>query len=136
MTYDYDDWYEETAPCSTESSPPWHSRFLSTLKNALSAVTSRAMLPLIVLSCVAAALGFASGCGRTVLIPEAAVLRVARDVKGHVYSWNEADQEWQMSAQKIAYPEGWYLVPPAYIEEDEPLGGVVGATMPQLGARR
>jgi hypothetical protein len=136
MTYDYDDWYEEKAPCLTESSPPWHSRFFNTLRNALTAVTSRAMLPLIVLSCVAAALGFASGCGRTVLIPEAAVLRVARDVKGHVYSWNEADQEWQMSARQIAYPEGWYIVPPSYVEEDEPLGGVVGATMPQLGARR
>jgi len=136
MTYDYDDWYEENAPCLTKSSPAWHSRFFPILRNALSAVTSRAMLRLIALSCVVAVLAFASGCGRTVLIPEAAVLRVASDVKGHVYSWNETDHEWQMSARQIAYPEGWYLVPPSYVEEDEPLGGATGATMPQLGPRR
>jgi len=136
MTYDYDDWYEENAPCLTESSPAWHSRFFRTLRNASSAVTSRAMRPLIALGCVVAVLAFASGCGRTVLIPEAAVLRVASDVKGHVYLWNETDHEWQMSARQIAYPEGWYLVPPSYVEEDEPLGGAAGARMPQLGPRQ
>jgi hypothetical protein len=71
-----------------------------------------------------------------VLIPETAVMRVAPDVRGYVYLWNRDDNEWQMGGKQISYPEGWYLVPPSFVETDEPLGGAVGATMPQLGPRR
>ena len=137
MTYDYDDWYEENAPCSTGSLPAWHSRFLRTSRNALSAARLPVMLPLITLGCVLAALGFATGCGsRTVLVPESAVLRVAPSVRGYAYLWDAEAQEWRMGGKMIDYPEGWYLVPPSYVEEEEPLGGATGATMPNLGARR
>jgi hypothetical protein len=65
---------------------------------------------------VALALAFASGCGpRTVLVPESAPVRVGPGVSGHVYI--RENGAWTLSANKVAIPEGTYIVPPSYVDE-------------------
>jgi hypothetical protein len=65
---------------------------------------------------VAPVLAFASGCGpRTVLVPESSPVRIGPNVKGHVYI--RENGEWTLSANDVAIPEGFYLVPPSYVDE-------------------
>ena len=132
MTYDYDDFYAENAPCSKDSSPR-----LRWLKNALGVALQQKMILWIVLCSSAMVIAFATGCtNKKIVAHESAVLRVAPDVRGYAYLWDAETNAWKMSSKMITYPQGWYLVPPAYIEEEEPLGGATGATMPNLGASR
>jgi hypothetical protein len=66
------------------------------------------------------ALGLVSlfGCTRTVLVQEGSPLRIGPNNATHVYA--RVDGEWQLSPNKVAIPEGWYLVPPSYVD-DSPL---------------
>jgi hypothetical protein len=74
------------------------------------------MLRRIMILSVAPVLAFASGCGpRTVLVPESSPVRIGPNVKGRVYV-REGD-EWTLSANDVAIPEGFYLVPPSYVDE-------------------
>jgi len=56
-------------------------------------------------------LGILGICGcessRVVFVPESdGLIRVGPDVKGKVYYWN--GNSWELSANKILLPEGWY----------------------------
>lgn len=55
----------------------------------------------------------ATGCAfkRVVLVPsEGALLRVGPDVKARVYNWTGT--EWELSRNRVALPEGWFIGPP------------------------
>lgn len=74
------------------------------------------MLRKIRICSVALALASASGCGpRTILVPESAPIRIGPGVSGRVYV-REAG-EWTLSANEVEIPEGTYIVPPSYVEE-------------------
>jgi hypothetical protein len=73
----------------------------------------------IALLCAAPALASASGCARTVLVEEDTLLRVGRDARIRV--WYRLDGEWRDSGTSLGIPEGWYLVPPSFVSEDDPL---------------
>jgi len=68
----------------------------------------------IVAYCAAAAAASAIGCARTVLVPEAAPIRIGPTISGRVYTY--ADGEWTLSANRVTIPEGWYAVPPSFVE--------------------
>jgi hypothetical protein len=60
------------------------------------------------------ALGFGSGCARTVLVSEASPVRIGPETRGKVYTL--VDGEWRMSPHLVTLPEGWYCVPPSFVE--------------------
>lgn len=58
----------------------------------------------------------ATACGpRTILVRESSPIRIGPDVKGHVYV--RENGEWTLSANRVEIPEGYYLVPPSYVDE-------------------
>ena len=61
-------------------------------------------------------LAFASGCGRTVLVSEGSPMRVGPETRAQV--WTRVDGEWELSANRLDIPEGWYLVPPSFVEKE------------------
>ena len=70
-----------------------------------------------VLGFAALVLACASGCGRTVLVSESSPVRVGPGVRGRVYAL--VGGEWRLSANAVELREGWYLVPPSFVEEEE-----------------
>lgn len=69
------------------------------------------------LVCVVAAIAFASGCGsRAVFISDQSPVRIGPGVKGRV--WMLVDGEWTLSMNSVELPEGMYIVPPRFVEED------------------
>jgi hypothetical protein len=60
-------------------------------------------------------LAFASGCGRTVLVSEGSPMRVGPATRAQV--WTRVQGEWELSASRVEIPEGWYLVPPSFVEK-------------------
>ena len=122
--------------CLIESSDKSRSPCSLGSSSDLSAALLQKTLLWIVLASSALVIASATGCGsRTILVSESSVLRVAPSVRGYAYLWDAEAKEWRIGGTMITYPEGWYLVPPSFVEQDEPLGGAVGATMPNLGAR-
>ena len=100
--------------CLTESlrnSPSLSSRIWSAASNA---VMSQSMLIWIVTVSFSLALGFASGCGRTVLVREGSPIRIGPDAKARVYALVEG--EWTLSSNTVQIPEGWYLVSPEWVD--------------------
>lgn len=63
------------------------------------------------------ALVFATGCGRTVLVSDGSPMRIGKGTAGRVYT--RQDGEWVLSCDRVEIPEGWYVVPPRFVEEDE-----------------
>ena len=57
---------------------------------------------------------FASGCTRTVLVPEASPVRIGPDARCRVYAL--VNGEWVLSDNSVRIEEGWYLVPPSFVE--------------------
>jgi len=116
VTHDYDDWFEENAPCSRGSSPKSfsHSSTGSSVERRSAMVRLTPTLILILL--LAAVFGFASGCSsRTVFVPEESPMRVGPAANFRVY--HRVNGEWVLSGNKIEIPEGWYLVPPSFVKE-------------------
>lgn len=72
-------------------------------------------LNMIVVCFLAAALAFASGCTRTVLVSESSPIRTGPCVKGKVYT--KTADGWQLGDNEVKIPEGWYCVPPSFVEE-------------------
>lgn len=97
-------------------SQPSSSGFFGGLKALLRAPGAPWMLLWIVVLFFALALGFAGGCARTVLIPEGAPVRIGPKVQGKVYA--RVDGEWELSENRVDLPEGWYLVPPSFVEQE------------------
>ena len=52
----------------------------------------------------------------TLLVPEDSPMRVGPSSSMRV--WMRLDGVWTLSGNRIEIPEGWYLVPPSYVEED------------------
>ena len=53
-----------------------------------------------------------SGCAapRTVLVPPGEPVKIGPKVKGKVYVLT--DNGWELSANPVVIPEGWYALPP------------------------
>lgn len=60
---------------------------------------------------------FASGCARTVLVSDGSPMRIGQGTAGRVYT--RQGGEWVLSPDRVQIPEGWYVVPPRFVEEDE-----------------
>jgi hypothetical protein len=71
----------------------------------------------ITIAFAALAIAFAGGCTRTVLVPESSPVRIGPDCRARVYSL--VDGEWTLSANRVSLPEGWYLVPPSFVDESK-----------------
>jgi hypothetical protein len=73
------------------------------------------MLQVIATSCAALALASTTGCSRAVLVNEGSPMRVGPDCKTKVYTMT--DTGWELSPNRVVIPEGWYVVPPSFVEE-------------------
>lgn len=60
---------------------------------------------------------FAGGCTRAVLIPESSPVRIGPETKARIYAMTEG--RWQLSDNCVEIPEGWYCVPPSFVETEE-----------------
>lgn len=114
MNCDYDDWLDEEATCSNGL---WH-RLRSLCSRGWNAAWSVELSPwtqtLIMLASAVLLVAFGFGCSRTVLVRESDPVRTGPSFKGRIYSMVE--NEWRLSQTEIEIPEGWYLVPPSYVE--------------------
>ena len=63
------------------------------------------------------AVAYASGCTRTILVPESSPVRIGPRTEARVYAVDPASKEWRLSENKVAIPEGWYCVPPSFVED-------------------
>jgi len=71
------------------------------------------------LICASVALLLASGsvgCTRTVLVSEDSPIRTGPEVRARVYTL-DPDGKWLLGDNEVAIPEGWYVVPPSFVEE-------------------
>jgi hypothetical protein len=73
------------------------------------------MLIAIPIACVVLALGSASGCAPTVLVPEGSPVRIGPGTRARIYVMT--DGEWRLSPNHSEIPNGWYVVPPSYVED-------------------
>lgn len=110
---DYDDFMEER--CSTASSLPSRLRSSISLLVGWSVAAWPWMRYLIPIGFTALVIGFASGCGRTVLVSEGSPIRIGPSARARVYSL--VDGQWQLSQNPVAIPEGWYVVSPSFVEK-------------------
>ena len=69
----------------------------------------------IVRCCSALALACATGCTSTVLVTEAAPMRLGPESDVRVYTL-QPDGRWLLSPNRVRIPEGWYVVPPSFVE--------------------
>lgn len=70
----------------------------------------------ILLASLAPAVACASGCGtRTVFVPDESPMRLGPGATARVY--HRVAGEWTLSENAIALPEGWYIVPTRYVEQ-------------------
>lgn len=98
---------------SSDSSP----RFLTGCKAWLSGRVAPWTLLLIGVCLAALATGFASGCTRAVLVPESAPIRIGPETRAKIYTRDGG--EWTLSDNRVEIPEGWYCVPPSFVEEEK-----------------
>jgi len=61
-----------------------------------------------------AAILCASGCTRAVLVPESSPIRIGPATRSQIYVMT--DGEWELSGNAVTIPEGWYCVPPSFVE--------------------
>lgn len=99
--------------CSKESS--LKLRLLSShgSTGASSAGALRKMRRASLMTCAALVLACACGCSRTVLVNESSPIRIGQ-VRGTVYA--SVDGEWRLSENAVSIPEGWYCVPPSFMD--------------------
>lgn len=50
------------------------------------------------------------------LVTEDSPLRIGPDAEARVYS--RQDGAWVLSESTVELPEGWYLVPPSFVEQE------------------
>lgn len=121
MNSDYDDWYEENAPCSNESSRRSRSRSSDGSIAEFRLVNMRLTLILTAILFVALVIGFASGCGnnRTIFVPEDSPMRLGPNARSRVWVRVDGSKEWVLSGNTIDLPEGWYIVPSSYVRPED-----------------
>ena len=76
-----------------------------------------ARLMLIVMLTLCAALATACAPGRTVLIGDDAPVRIGPETTGRIYTL--IDGEWVLSDDPVQLPEGWYAVPPRFVQSED-----------------
>lgn len=104
-------------PCQASSRHYW-TRSFAGLREWWSDRIRRAMLLLITAALAALAVASAIGCARTVLVSEGSPIRIGPEMTGRVYT--KTDDGWQLSDNRVRVPEGWYCVPPSYVEAHQP----------------
>lgn len=57
------------------------------------------------------------GCARTVLVNDSAPIRLGPGVRARIYLYNGTD--WELSPNAVPLPEGFYLVPPRFVDGPE-----------------
>lgn len=105
-------------PCSTKLLRPSPSPLLTSLRNALSAALLPKMLTWIVLASTLLGVMYGSGCGRVVLVSEAAPVRTGPNVTGKIYTM--IDGEWTLSPNDVDIPEGFYVLSPMSVDGASP----------------
>ena len=100
---------------SNESSQASHSDSSTGSSAERSADRWRSTLILIASILSLLVIGFACGCGRTVLVSESSPIRIGPNAKVRVYTL--VDGEWTLSPNSVTIDEGWYCVPPSFVEE-------------------
>lgn len=74
------------------------------------------VMPIPIALCLSVAVSFyACGCSRTVLVPESSPIRIGPATRARIYVMT--DGEWELGANCVEIPEGWYCVPPSFVEE-------------------
>ena len=73
-------------------------------------------LSVILFCCAVVVLVFLGGCARTVLVPESSPFRIGPGTRAPIYTMT--DGEWTLSDNRVTIPEGWYCVPPSFVEEE------------------
>lgn len=69
----------------------------------------------IFLAFVVLVIAFGNGCAsRTILVSESSPVRAGPSFHGRVYAL--VNGEWRLSEQPMTIPEGWYMVPPSFVE--------------------
>lgn len=68
--------------------------------------------------CIALVLASVNGCTRAVLVSESSPIRTGPEVRGHVYV--REPEGWRLSDNAVTIPEGWYCVPPSFVERETP----------------
>jgi hypothetical protein len=117
----YDDWYEENAPCSKESSRRSRSRSSDGWIAEFRLVNMPRMLILTATLFVVLVIAFASGCGnnRTIFVPEDSPMRLGPNARSRVWVRVDGSKEWVLSGNTIDLPEGWYIVPSSYVRPED-----------------
>jgi hypothetical protein len=54
------------------------------------------------------------GCSRVVLVTEASPIRIGPDCRTQVYTL--IDGEWRLGDNRVQISEGWYCVPPSFVD--------------------
>jgi hypothetical protein len=67
----------------------------------------------------ALAVASATGCTRTILVPEASPIRLGPDARARVYAVDPETKAWRLSDHPVSIPEGWYCVPPSFVEDED-----------------
>ena len=98
----------------SESPLTSHSASSIGSRSALKEGLLLSMLTGIVILSIGLPLLFVPGCSRTVLVPESSPIRIGKDCRSKVYTLIEG--EWIESANTVQIPEGWYCVPPSFVE--------------------
>lgn len=81
---------------------------------------SVAILLRIALVSVALAAGCLYGCGRrVVLVREDSPVRIGPGAKARLYTLDGSTGEWSLSENAAELPEGWYLVSPMWLDEED-----------------
>ena len=77
------------------------------------------MVQQIALFWIVLASAFLSGCvaSRTIFVPEDSPMRLGPHNEVRVYTYENG--EWVLSNNRIKIPEGWYIVPPSFVKEEE-----------------
>jgi hypothetical protein len=57
------------------------------------------------------------GCSRVVLVTEASPIRIGPDCQAQVYTL--IDGEWRLGDNRVVIPEGWYVVPPSFVDSQK-----------------
>jgi hypothetical protein len=99
----------------SESSHRSPSRSSSGLTVDWKEVTSVSIRTLAIVASAMLVLASLTGCGRTVLVTEGSPVRIGPKAKSKVYAL--VDGEWSLSNNEVCLPEGWYLVPPSFVQE-------------------
>jgi hypothetical protein len=54
-----------------------------------------------------------------VLVPESAPIRIGPETRARVYAVDPESKLWRLSENRVEIPEGWYCVPPSFVEDED-----------------